>query len=74
MSAIRLRRGDGGSVRHTPDNDINNQNNESDNSTSSSVLPCSVLLNGDLVGDRSGEGESGQHELKEGVEETHVVC
>jgi len=48
-----------------PDNDIENQDDESDNSTSGSVLPSISLNSHDIVGDGRREGEGYESQLEE---------
>lgn len=50
----------------TPDKDVENQNDETDNSTTSSVVPGLSASDGDLVSDGSSKGERSKPELEEG--------
>lgn len=50
----------------TPDKDVENQNDETDNSTASSVVPRLSASDGDLVSDGSSKGKRSKPELEEG--------
>lgn len=50
----------------TPDKDIENQNDETDNSTTSSVVPGLSASDGDLVSDGGSKGKRSKPELEEG--------
>ena len=56
--------------RITEDDDIENKNNETDDSTSSTELPCiSMALSRDLVNNRGSHSEADKEEL-----EKHAEC
>lgn len=57
---------DESAIRHTEDNDVENQDDESNDATAGTVLPCiTVTSSGDLTSHRGGESESGQTKLDE---------
>jgi len=51
---------------HTPDKNIENQNDETNNSTTSSIVPGLSTSDGDLVRDGSCKGKRSKPELEEG--------
>jgi hypothetical protein len=50
----------------TPDKDIEDQNDETNNSTTSSVVPGLSPSDGDLVSNGSSKGKRSEPELEEG--------
>lgn len=56
----------GWSSRRTEDDDVENQDNEANDTTTSAILPAVVDgAGGDLLGDGGGKGEGGQTKLEE---------
>lgn len=56
----------GWSSGRTEDNDVEDQDNEANDATTSAILPAVVDgAGGDLLGDGGGKGEGGQAELEE---------
>jgi len=57
---------------HTKDDDIEDQDNQTDNSTAGAILPC-VRLMDRFLGDRGGERQSGHADLGEEAGEKSVL-
>ena len=51
--------------RRTEDDDVENQDDESDDATASTILPSVGRGSRDFAGERSSEGEGGQAKLEE---------